>query len=463
MTEFVMPSLGADMTEGTVLEWLVKPGDAVHKGDLVAVVDTAKAAVEVEVFTEGVVEELLVPVGDKVPVGTPLARIGDGGAAAAHPEQPQPSQEPAASVSSAPDDQVSTGSPPTPAVAPLVRRVAADLGVDLSTVDGTGPHGRITRSDVLQAAGRQQDDTLRLTPQARRLADELGVDLGHLAEQVHGGVLTPVRTDGVIAADDIRAAADAGAPPPVVSGDAPVQAAPEEPSAPTAATAVHTRTGTSDMRQTIARLMTRSKREIPHYYLTETVDLARATQWMTARNRELPVSGRLVPAALMLKATALSLRRHPELNGYWADDAFVPGPGVHLGVAVSLRGGGLVAPAIHDADTLTLDELMAAMRDLVRRARAGRLRGSELTDGTVTVTNLGDQGVEAVHGVIYPPQVALVGLGRVVDRPVAVDGMLAVHPVSVLTLAADHRATDGFSGSRLLATIDSLLQTPEEL
>ena len=184
---------------------------------------------------------------------------------------------------------------------------------------------------------------------------------------------------------------------------------------------------------------------------------------MTARNRQLPVSGRLVPAALMLKATALGLRRHPELNGYWIDDAFVPGPGIHLGVAVSLRGGGLVAPAIHDADTLTLDELMGAMRDLVGRARAGRLRGSELTDGTVTVTNLGDQGVEAVHGVIYPPQVALVGLGRVVDRPVAVDGMLAVHPVSVLTLAADHRATDGFSGSRLLSTIDSLLQTPEEL
>jgi pyruvate dehydrogenase E2 component (dihydrolipoamide acetyltransferase) len=175
------------------------------------------------------------------------------------------------------------------------------------------------------------------------------------------------------------------------------------------------------------------------------------------------VSERLVPAALLLKATALAVRKHPELNGFWVDDAFVPGSGVHLGVAIALRGGGLVAPAIHDADRLTVDEMMSAMKDLVGRASAGRLRGSEMSDPTLTVTNLGDQGVESVHGVIYPPQVALVGFGKVVDRPWAVDGMLAVRPVVTLTLAADHRATDGFSGGRLLATIDQLLQRPEAL
>ncbi len=217
------------------------------------------------------------------------------------------------------------------------------------------------------------------------------------------------------------------------------------------------------MRETIGRLMARSKREIPHYYLSTTVDLAQARGWMQERNRDLPVGERLVPAALMLKATALAVRKHPQLNGFWVDDAFVPGTGVHLGVAISLRGGGLVAPAIHDADRLGVDELMSAMRDLVTRARAGRLRGTEMSDPTLTVTNLGDQGVESVHGVIYPPQVALVGFGRVVERPWAVDGMLAVRPVVSLTLAADHRATDGFSGGRLLATIDQLLQTPEEL
>ena len=217
------------------------------------------------------------------------------------------------------------------------------------------------------------------------------------------------------------------------------------------------------MRETIGRLMARSKREVPHYYLSTTVDLARATSWMQERNRDLPVSERLVSAALLLKATALAARAHPELNGFWVDDAFVPGPGVHLGVAISLRGGGLVAPAVHDADTLTVDQLMAAVRDLVTRARAGRLRGSEMSDPTLTVTNLGDRGVESVFGVIYPPQVALVGFGRVVDRPWAVDGMLAVRPVVSLTLAADHRATDGFSGARMLATVDELLQRPEDL
>jgi len=177
----------------------------------------------------------------------------------------------------------------------------------------------------------------------------------------------------------------------------------------------------------------------------------------------LTMADRLVPAALLLKATALATAKHPQLNGFWLDDAFQPGSGVHLGVAVSLRGGGLVAPALHEADRMSVEETMARMRDLVTRARAGRLRGAELTDPTLTVTNLGDQGVESVYGVIYPPQVALVGFGTVVERPVAVDGLLGIHPVTQLTLSADHRATDGFTGGRFLAAIDELLQHPEKL
>ncbi|HQR26570.1 MAG TPA: 2-oxo acid dehydrogenase subunit E2, partial [Nocardioides sp.] len=217
------------------------------------------------------------------------------------------------------------------------------------------------------------------------------------------------------------------------------------------------------MREAIARLMARSKREIPHYYLQTTVDLTSALRWMRERNRELPLAERIVPAALLLKATALAARAHPQLNGFWLDEAFVPGTGVHLGVAVSLRGGGLVTPALHDADTLTVEQVMAGMRDLVVRGRQGRLRGTELTDPTLTVTNLGEQGVEAVFGVIYPPQVALVGFGRVAERPWAVDGLLGARPLTTLTLSADHRATDGFTGARFLATIDERLQRPEEL
>lgn len=217
------------------------------------------------------------------------------------------------------------------------------------------------------------------------------------------------------------------------------------------------------MREAIARLMARSKREIPHYYLKQTIDLTRALAWMRERNKDLPLSARIVPAALMLKATALAAGAHPQLNGFWIDDAFRPGPGVHLGVAVSLRGGGLVTPALHDADQLSVEDVMAGMRDLVTRARQGRLRGAELTDPTLTVTNLGEQGVESVYGVIYPPQVALVGFGRVVDRPWAVDGLLGIRPVTTVTLSADHRATDGFTGGRFLATIEERLQQPEDL
>jgi pyruvate dehydrogenase E2 component (dihydrolipoamide acetyltransferase) len=216
------------------------------------------------------------------------------------------------------------------------------------------------------------------------------------------------------------------------------------------------------MRQAIARLMARSNREVPHYYLETTIELSEPLAWMRARNRELDVAQRIVPAALVLRAVARAAARHPELNGFWVEDAFRPGDGVHLGVAISLRGGGIVAPAIHDADDLSAVELMAQLRDLVERARSRRLRRAELTDPTITVTNLGEQGVDLVHGVIHPPQVALVGVGRVLERPWAVDGMVGVRPLVRVTLAADHRATDGFVGSRFLAEVDRQLHTLEE-
>jgi pyruvate dehydrogenase E2 component (dihydrolipoamide acetyltransferase) len=209
--------------------------------------------------------------------------------------------------------------------------------------------------------------------------------------------------------------------------------------------------------------MARSKREIPHYYLATELDLEPALHWLEATNAARPVEDRLLPAALLMRAVALALAKHPEFNGFWVDGRFVPGDGVHLGVAVSLRGGGLVAPAIRDADRLGVDELMARLRDLVTRARGGRLRGSEMTDATVTVTNLGDRGVEVVYGVIYPPQVAVVGLGRITTRP-AVDGdEIVAHRQVTATLSADHRASDGLRGARFLDTLARLVRRPEEL
>jgi pyruvate dehydrogenase E2 component (dihydrolipoamide acetyltransferase) len=209
--------------------------------------------------------------------------------------------------------------------------------------------------------------------------------------------------------------------------------------------------------------MARSKREVPHYYLATTIDLGRASDWLAAENARRPVPDRLLPGVLLLKAVALALRQVPELNARWAGDRAQPSAAIHVGVAVSLRSGGLVAPALHDTDTRSLDDLMRDLRDLVRRARAGTLRSSELSDPTITVTSLGDQGVESVFGIIYPPQVAIVGFGRIVERPWVVDGQVVPRPVVTATLSADHRVTDGHRGGLFLAAVERLLQEPGAL
>ncbi len=395
-----MPSLGADMTEGTLLKWLVAPGDVVHKGDIVAVVDTSKSAVDVECFDDGVVAGLEVEPGRIVPVGTVLARL-----------DPLDGAQPAPPAAAAPPPSEPADAGPRPA--------------------------RAERA----AAPREADGGRRISPLARRLAAEEGIDLG----DVHGSGV-----GGVVRAEDVRAAArKAGSRS---EGTAYPEAAGHDEAARAA-----------DMRRSIAALMTRSNAEIPHYYLTLTVDLQATVEWIRRRNLELPVGERLVPAAAFLRATARAAREVPELNGHWVEDAFRPAEHVDLGLILSLRSGGLLVPAIAAAETLGVEELMGRIRDLTRRARAGRLRGSELVQPSITVSNLGDQGVESVAGVIYPPQVALVGFGVVSERPWAVDGLLGVRPLVTVTLAADHRATDGAIGSRFLKVVQRSLQQPEEM
>lgn len=464
MGRFTMPSLGADMDEGTLQEWLVQPGDPVRKGDPVAVVETAKSTIEVECFETGTMGKLLVEPGTTVPVGTALALIEPTAPRLrAGPEKRERRREPAKAEEERPVGHApSRATPPTrsepapvpvpPAAherghteaGPLLRHLAERSGVDLETLHGSGPGGRVTRTDVERAAAgasAAQPVRVRATPLARRLAAELDVDLASV---------TGTGKDGAVRAADVRKAAPG---PATAAPPARHVAAPVSPSEDRAAA----------MRQAIAGLMARANRDIPHYYLSTTIDMAAAMNWLHEHNRRSSVGERLLPAALLLKAAARAAREVPELNGFWTDDHFTEGDGVHLGVAVSMRGGGLVAPALHDADSLELRRLMAALKDLVARARTGRLRGSEVSDSTITVTNLGDQGVETVFGVIYPPQVALVGFGRVVDRPCAVDGLLGVRPVVTATLSADHRATDGAVGARYLTAVDRLLQNPEEL
>jgi pyruvate dehydrogenase E2 component (dihydrolipoamide acetyltransferase) len=217
------------------------------------------------------------------------------------------------------------------------------------------------------------------------------------------------------------------------------------------------------MRQAIAAAMSRATREIPHYHLSTTIDMKAALDWLTRANESRSVTDRLLYGVLLLKATALALREVPELNAFWQQDRPVIQTAIHLGVAIAMRGGGLIAPALHDADQKSVTELMREMRDLVARVRTGGLRSSELADSTITVTSLGEQGVEAVYGVIYPPQVALVGFGKVVERPWCANGQIVTRPVLTATLAGDHRATDGHRGSVFLATVERLLQEPEKL
>jgi pyruvate dehydrogenase E2 component (dihydrolipoamide acetyltransferase) len=367
MIEFKLPSLGADMDEGKLLEWKVKPGDKVKRGDLVAVVETPKAAVDVEIWQDGVVQELITKPGETIPVGTVMARLAAAGEAlaAAPAPAPAPSRHP---------------------VSPAARKHARELGVDVEELPGSGPHGAVTVEDVEKAA--------KAVPKKE--------------------VVPP--SDKALA-----------------------------------------------MRKAIAAAMSRSKREIPHYYLSQTIPMQRAVDWLTAYNEKRPVTERLLIGALQLKAVALALKDFPDFNGFWKDNALQPAQGIHVGVAISLRQGGLIAPAIHDVAERSLDELMKSLADLVRRARAGSLRSSEMSDPTITVTNLGDQGVDEVFPIIYPPQVAIVGFGRLAPRPWAEDGMIGAVPAVVASLAGDHRASDGHRGARFLAAVAALLQEPEKL
>jgi pyruvate dehydrogenase E2 component (dihydrolipoamide acetyltransferase) len=209
--------------------------------------------------------------------------------------------------------------------------------------------------------------------------------------------------------------------------------------------------------------MARSKREIPHYYLEHGVDASRVQGFLERENAGRPVAARLVLTPVLVRAVALAAREVPEMNGHWQRDRFAPAAAVNVGLAISLRGGGVVAPAIHDADRKPLDQLMDEVRSLVRRVRSGVMRSSEIADATITLSSLGERSVEAVHGVIYPPQVALVGAGSLLQRPWAVDGRVEARPVLTLTLAGDHRVSDGRRGGRFLRRIERLLQEPEGL
>lgn len=396
MSLFRMPSLGADMEDGTLVEWLKQPGEAVRRGDIVAVVETQKGAIEIEIFEDGVLAEHLVAVGETVPVGTAIARLNGGGEVeegAPGPTKPEPVAEPVAPAAPPPAPVPTAAAGEHRAkVSPAARRAAARTGVALAGLTGSGPDGAIVLRDVERAPA------------------------------------------GTAAAPSTPAA-----PPPVGRIDL------------------------GEMRKAIAAAMARSKREIPHYYLAHEIDLRAATEWLLAANAARPITERMLMGVLLLKAVALAARDLPDFSGTFENGTFHPSDGIHVGSATAIRGGGLVAPAIRDTDKTTLPDLMQQLRDVTARARAGRLRSSELAGATITVSSLGERGVRSLFGVIYPPQVALVGFGKAVERPWVVDGAVVPRPIISVTLAGDHRVSDGHRGGLFLTAIEELLQTPEAL
>ncbi|WP_295797519.1 dihydrolipoamide acetyltransferase family protein [uncultured Microbulbifer sp.] len=379
MSEFRLPSLGADMEDATLREWFVKPGDKFKKGDIVVAVETNKGIIDVEIYDAGTIEKILVEPDTRVPVGAVLANY----------------------VSDSTRMRIS----------PAARRRARELGIDPVNIRGTGADGAITVEDVLAAAGPAAPSAEATQAYKPESSQETRREPGREAKPSSATELEPA----------------------------------------------------AGMRQAIAAAMTRANKEIPHYYLSTSIDMTAVLHWLEQHNARRPLPERLVYAVLLLKAVALALRKVPEMNGFFTNGETQVHAAAHIAVAISLRGGGLVVPALRDVQMSSLDKLMTDFSDLVNRARGGHLRASELQDATITVTSLGEQGVETVFPIIYPPQLAIVGFGSIVERVRAVDGEPRVRSTINASLAADHRASDGHRGGLFLAEIDRLLQEPEKL
>lgn len=392
MIEFKMPSLGADMEAATLVEWFKQPGDRVERGDIIALVETQKGAIEIEVFNDGTIGEQRVQPGQRVPVGAVLATI-------LGPAEEPPSR-PAAKTAEAIEPK------------PPERRVS------------------IVETPALAAPPR-----LRITPAARRRAAALGIS----PERLSPG------PDGTIGLEQVPSGVE------------------REPGSERASRRRRAGLDLDEMRKAISAAMVRSHRDIPHYWVGHMIDVTPLLDWLERENAIRPIERRLLYVAPLMKAVALALKEVPELNGHYEDGIFRPSPAVHMGLATSLRGGGLIAPAIRDSDSKSVNELMGAIADLVPRARVGRLRSSEMTDGTVTLSNLGEGSADSVFPLIYPPQVAIVGCGSASPRPWAVGDAASVRQVIQVTLAGDHRVSHGRQAAQFLTRLSEFVSHPEAL
>lgn len=423
LIDITMPALGADMSHGTLMEWQVKPGDHVEKGDIIAVIETSKGAIDMESYYSGTISELLIEPDVKLPVGSVIARMqSDTPVSDIKSTNSADSGEPLPDVT---EEEL------PPYIAPkTVRSEDTESGVKRDIV---------MESELLEHVDTRSSDNVQqrqyASPAARKSAYLSGVDLSTLVGSGPRGA--------------------------VLLRDLPENIEEQHPSEIQKTST--TQQEMSPMRQAISDAMSRSKKEIPHYYLALDINLTKVQNWLAEQNQQREPEQRLLLPAVILCAIARQLAKFPDLNGFYQDGHFTPSESVNIGNTISLREGGLVIPGILDADKLSIDQTMEALRDLAERSRRGRLRSSEISQTTITVTSIGERGADSITGVIYPPQVAIIGLGRQRQAPVIKSNQIEIGDIMTITLAADHRVSDGVTGARFLQALAKQLQHPEAL
>ena len=433
-TNVIMPALEMAQETGKVVHWLKRPGDTVRKGEPIVEIETDKVTVEIEAPASGVLRDVTAAEGDVVPVGRTIALIvaaGEaGGAAAAAPVMPSAS---APATGAVPIPPATSGAVKA---SPLARRIAEQHGVDLGRIRTAS--GRIEKADVLAyvesqklpAAGNGQAGRLvAASPKARRLAAERGLEIAALRGSGPGGA---------VLADDVPTTRPAASP---ALATAPREAAPS--------------VGT--VWRIMAERMTASWTTAPHFYLVREVNVSRLASWLDQARKQ--TGAHVTYTDLLVKLVAAALSRHPRANASWRDGGIAQNTEINIGLAVAIDEG-LVVPVIHRADTLRLPELAARRADVVSRAQAGKLRPADIQGGGFTISNLGMFGVDAFSAIVNPPQAAILAVGRIADRVVALDGRPAVQPTMVLTLSCDHRALDGARAAQFLGTLADLVEEP---
>jgi len=438
--EITMPQMGADMTEGTLIKWVKQVGDHVERGDILAEVETDKATVELEAFEAGDLLKQLVGEGEVVPVGEVIGLLGDASEAVPDIERKPPAETPARRTVERPAEEPTSGGSPQP-------QTAASKASTAVAEPAAGDDGRV-----------------RISPVARRMASEAGIDVRGLSGSGPDGRILRRDVEGAIATRDAAPSAQSGAPaapaaPPaagraqaVSAAAAPVSSAPGRDGelAPL-----------SKIRQAIARRMTQSKQAQPHYYLTLDIDMTAAMAFREQLNAAVGEGARVSINDLVVKACALALQKHPKFNAAYTDAGLKYHDRINIDIGIALDEG-LLAPAILDCDSKSLGRIASDARDLIARAKANRLRAEEL-EGTFTITNLGAYGVETLIGIINPPQAAILGVGSVMPQAVVRDGQIVARDVMKVALSADHRVSDGAEGARFIKEIQALLENPVSL